>query len=80
MKQWLKDNGGMLGIISTAAVAVGVFAELRIRQHLEQMNVPTDDRIAGIEQDIDETRETHKADRDRQDDKIERIVDILLED
>ena len=77
---WLKENGGLIGLISVAAVAVGIFAELRIRQHLESRDVPSDVRIASIEKDIEETRETHNADRDRMDGKIERIVDILLEE
>lgn len=77
---WLKENGGLIGLIGIASVAVGVFAELRIRQHLETMNIPSDTRINALEEKIEDQKETHKDDRDRMDGKIERIVDILLED
>lgn len=77
---WIKENGGLIGLIGIASVAVGVFAELRIRQHLESMNIPSDVRIASLEEKLDEQKQTHREDRDRMDSKIERIVDILLED
>ena len=80
MKQWFKDNGGLFGVIVAVGAAVTVVAELRIRQHLDGMSIPSDDRIASLESDITEIRDRAKEDRDRFEDKIERIVDILLED
>ena len=77
---WIKENGGLIGLIGIASVAVGVFAELRIRQHLDSMSIPSDDRISAFEEKLNEQKVVHKEDRDRMDSKIERIVDILLEE
>lgn len=77
---WVKENGGLIGLIGIASVAVGIFAELRIRQHLDSMNIPSDDRISAFEEKLNEQKIVHKDDRDRMDSKIERIVDILLEE
>lgn len=84
---WFRENGGLIGLISVASIAVGVFAELRIRQHLAAMDIPSDDRIAALDTEMDSikdnigvVREQHNDDRDRMDGKIERIVTILLEE
>lgn len=77
---WIKENGGLIGLIAVASVAVGVFAELRIRQHLDNMNVPTDDRIGAIEGKVDAQKEVHDRDTEEWKRRVERIVDILLEE
>lgn len=81
---FLKDNGGVIGVgIIIISFIVG-YSELRlpnmIDQELSSRGLVSTDKITEIEKDITEQKETHKDDRDRLDGKIERIVDILLED
>ena len=75
---WLRENGGLIGLISVASVAVGIFAELRIRQHLDSMNVPSDTAIADIKEDVGKMETKHDADSAEWKRRVEKIVEILL--
>jgi hypothetical protein len=81
---FVKDNGGMLAVLGVAIVVVGAFADWRISVKVEDAlaakGFATSDKITEIEEDLAEQKVVHKEDRDRMDGKIERIVDILLED
>jgi hypothetical protein len=81
---FVKDNGGMLAVLGVAVVLVGAFADWRIAVKVEDAlaakGFATSDKITEIQQDLAEQKMVHKEDRDRMDGKIERIVDILLEE
>ena len=81
---FLKDNGGPLVIAGTAIVICGGYFELRLAAELEDavkaetdgIPVISQDKITAMEKDI---ADLEKAD-DKMDDKITRIIDILLEE
>ena len=81
---FVKDNGGMLAVMGVAVVLVGAFADWRIavkvEEALAEKGFATHDKITEIESDLAEQKVVHREDRDRIDSKVERIVDILLED
>lgn len=81
---FVKDNGGMLAVLGVAIVMVGAFADWRIAVKVEDAlaakGFATSDKISEIESDLAEQKQVHREDRDRIDSKVERIVDILLED
>lgn len=78
---WIKDNMGV--IILVIGLFVG-YAELRlpamVSSELSSRGLVSTDKITEIEKDIADQKEVHKEDRDRMDGKIERIVQILLEE
>jgi hypothetical protein len=47
---------------------------------LDAAGIVSVDRIDAIEDEVEDTQEQHKLDSDRMDRKIERVVDVLLED
>lgn len=85
---WLKDN--LPVIILVIGLFIG-YAELRlpsmVADEMAKRGLVTNGELESIHGKIDavdeklsEQKQTHKDDRDRMDGKIERIVDILLED
>lgn len=83
---WIKDNGGVLAVMAVGAVVLGAYAEWRIDVAVSEkidtvaLQQISPDKITEIEGNIAETRQQHLADSTRMDGKIERIVDILLEE
>jgi hypothetical protein len=80
MKKFLSDNGGMLTVLGIAVVILGAYGEWRISVAV-QAEFAAEEQVApheidAIEEDIDDLE---VADT-RMDSKIERIVDILLEE
>lgn len=81
---FIKDNGGPLVIAGVAIAVVGGYFELRLAATLpkavqaETDGIPviTEDRVKGIESDISDI----KTALVRADDKMNRIIDILLEE
>lgn len=85
---WIKDNGGILGVVTGAMIAAGGYSELRIRaevpervtaavnEKLKDIQAVTPDRMKAAEGDIIDLKDADN----RMDDKITRIIDILLED
>ena len=80
---FVRDNGGMLAVLGVMLVVLGAFADWRISVKVEEAlgdkGFATSDKITEIEEDLADQKVVHKEDRDRMDGKIERIVDILLE-
>jgi hypothetical protein len=84
MIDFIKDNGGPL-VIAGIALAIGAtYLEWRIDEitevKLSEAGIVSLDRIDAIEDEVEDTQEQHKLDSDRMDRKIERVVDVLLED
>lgn len=77
---FIRENGGVLAVLAAVAVASGIWIEWRISTHLSNLNLPSDDRLVALKDEIGVVREQHNDDRDRMDNKIERVVDILLEE
>jgi hypothetical protein len=81
---FIRDNGGPL-VIAGIALAIGAaYLEWRIDEitemKLDAAGIVSVDRIDAIEDEVEDTQEQHKLDSDRMDRKIERVVDVLLED
>lgn len=78
---WLKENLGV--IILVIGLFVG-YAELRLPQmvkaEMDSRGLAETGDIAQLKEDLEDQKTVHKEDRDRMDGKIERIVDILLEE
>ena len=81
---FIKENGGPLVV---GAVMLGAFigyAELRIPAmvdaEMDGRGLVSVGDFDQVKKDLDEQKETHNRDADRMDSKIERIVDILLEE
>lgn len=78
---WLKEN--LPVIILVIGLFIG-YAELRlpgmVAEEMNKRGLARSGDIASLREDLDEQKVVHKDDRDRMDGKIERIVDILLED
>jgi len=81
---FVKDNGGAIAVAGVAVVILGAFADWRIGVKVDEMlaaqGFVTTDKVTEFQNDLAEQKVVHKEDRDRLDGKIERIVDILLED
>jgi len=81
---FVKDNGGPLVVGAVIFAAVIGYIELRapvmIGTEMDGRGLVSTQTVAEIKRDVADQKVVHKEDRDRQDDKIERIVDILLED
>ena len=81
MTDWIKENWAVVVIV--VGMFVG-YAELRlpsmVSAEMAKQGLASDSAVSDLKDDLDEQKEVHKDDRDRMDSKIERIVDILLED
>ena len=85
---FVSENGGILGVVAAAAIGVGGYAELRIRAlvpekvatevnaKLEAVHSVSPDKIQSMEGDIADNKDYIR----KTEDKVERIVDILLEE
>ncbi len=88
---FIKENGGPLVIGAVVLTLLAGYVELRAPQMIgtemdsrglvstETVN-NIENNISAVAKDVAEQKETHNRDADRMDGKIERIVDILLED
>jgi hypothetical protein len=84
MISFIRDNGGPL-VIAGIALAIGAaYLEWRIDEITEMKlaaaGIVSLDRIDAIESEVEDTQEQHQIDADRIDRKIEKVVDVLLED
>jgi hypothetical protein len=84
MISFIRDNGGPL-VIAGIALAIGAaYLEWRIDEITEMKlaaaGIVSLDRIDAIEREVEDTQEQHQIDADRIDRKIEKVVDVLLED
>lgn len=81
---FIKDNGGVLAILGIAVVILGGFADWRISVKVEaalaEKGFATTDKITEIEEDIIMQKETHNKDTEEWKRRVEKIVDILLEE
>lgn len=87
---WIKDNGGPVALVVILLAAIAGYIELRLPSEadikvkvdgaLDEMTSDfpdiTEDRVVAIESDISEIKDTLV----RQDQKTDRIIDILLEE
>lgn len=84
MNDFIKENGGPLAIAATALLIGAAYLEWRIDEITEvklgEAGIVSVDRIDAIEDEVEDTQEQHRRDSDRLADKVERIVDVLLED
>ena len=84
MNDFIKENGGPLVIAATALLIGAAYLEWRIDEitevKLAEAGIVSVDRIDAIEGEVEDTQEQHRRDSERMDDKIERVVDVLLED
>ena len=80
MKDWISANGGILTVLGVAIVLLGAYAEWRIAVAVDQKFTDAGSvaphRMDQAEEDI---KDLEAADS-KLDDKISRIIDILLED
>ncbi len=80
MNKFLHDNGGMLTVLGVAVILLGAYGEWRIsvavQAEFDAADQVAPHEIEAIEEDIDDLEVADE----RMDNKIERIVDILLED
>lgn len=78
--KWIKDN--LPVIILVVGLFIG-YAELRlpsmVSAEMANQGLASNSKVADLEKDLEDQKVVHKDDRDRMDDKIERIIDILLE-
>lgn len=89
IKEEIKENWALLSIVATALVsAAGWGAKVFVEDYVDQVveakmmaiGEVSADRVAAIEKDVEENRERHVSDAGRLDQKVERIVQILLEE
>lgn len=89
IKEEIKENWALLSIVATALVgAAGWGARTFVEDYVDQVveakmmaiGEVSADRVAAIEKDVEENRERHVSDAGRLDQKVERIVQILLEE
>ena len=88
---WIKENGGPL-VIGAAVVAVilgyiemrapgMVDAEMDTRGLVSTQTLQNiSDKLDAVDEKVDDLKQLHNRDQQQADDKIERIVDILLEE
>ena len=88
---WIRENGGPL-VVGAAVLAIILgYIELRAPQmvgaEMDGRGLVNDETLANLEGqvqavagDVVDLKDTHNRDSDRMDGKIERIVDILLEE
>lgn len=80
MKQWISANGGILAVLAVVALILGAYNEWRIavavQAKFDEAGLISEDRVKGIEGDVVDLK---RAD-DKFDDKLTRIIDILLEE
>lgn len=88
---WIKENGGPLVVGAVVLGMIFGYIELRaprmVSAEMDTRGLVSDESFANLEDKVDavaaqigEQKETHNRDSDRMDSKIERIVDILLEE
>lgn len=77
---WVKENGGIVTLVGVVAVGLGLYAEWRIAvavdDAFQEAGSVAPHRMDQAEKDIGEL----KSADDKLDDKITRIIDILLEE
>ena len=82
--KFIQNNGGTITVAAVVLAIVAGYMEWRVSvivgAEMDAVGLVSTDRVTSIEKDMAETRETHAADSTRMDGKIERIVDILLEE
>ena len=82
--KFISENGGLIAVATVGLVVLAAFGEWRISvavdEALAAKGFATSDKITEIQSDLAEQKMVHRDDRDRLDGKIERIVDILLEE
>lgn len=80
MSDFIKENGGIITLLGIAALGIAGYIEWRISSNVEStldsQGVVTVSRMQQAEKDI---ADLEKHD-EKLDDKIDKIVDILLED
>jgi len=87
VKQFIQDNGGALAILGVAMGILAAWGEWRISTNISEQLAAQDTlsasdmalyttRQESIQEDIGELKQNDQ----RIDDKLDRIVDILLED
>lgn len=80
MKDFIQDNGGMLSVLAVFAILGAGYLEWRIAVNVDAKFIAAGTvaphRVEMIENDIDDL----EAEDTKMYNKIERIVDILLED
>ena len=81
---WVKDNGGAIAVAAVALAIGAAYLEWRISVavtgEIEAVGLISPATIDAMKDDIADQKETHNRDSERMDGKIERIVDILLEE
>ena len=84
MNKFITENGGPIAIAVIALAIGAAYLEWRIDEitemKLAQAGIVSVDRIDAIEGEVEDTQEQHRRDSERMDDKIERVVDVLLEE
>ena len=77
---FIKENGGVLAVLGVAVVLLGAYAEWRISVAVDTKFVEAGSvaphRMDQAEEDIDKL----EVEDQRFDDKIDRIIEILLEE
>lgn len=83
MSKFISENGGPIAIAIIALAIGAAYLEWRIDEitevKLADAGIVSVDRIDYIENTLEDTREQHLRDSERMDDKIERVVDVLLD-
>lgn len=78
---WIKEN--LPVIVLVMGMFIG-YAELRlpgmVAEEMDRRGLAQTGDISSLKEDLEDQKVVHKEDRDRMDGKIERIVDILLEE
>jgi len=84
MKQFIKDNGGLVAVIIVALAIGAAYLEWRISANLDSKLVAaglvSPDKVQSIEDDLDDLETEHDSDIERVESKAERIAQILIED
>ncbi len=78
--KFIQDNGGLLAVGAVAMILLGAYAEWRIDRAvsdaLASAGIVPEAKIEAMEGDIADNKEYIR----KTEDKVERIVDILLEE
>lgn len=84
MKQFVKDNGGVLTVIGVAVVLLGGYAEWRISANvgkvLEAENLASASSVATLKEDLKDDIDDLEGDIENLDGKIDQVIGILLEE